>query len=156
VALPFVAADDGVPPDEPVECFSAGAVVMRGRPATSSRSRSTGLAIGDALSIRAFGEVSRGEGRTRTCGAIRRLIFGQLMHRQHQLRAIAVTQNDTPDRTAVNQPEERRPKILILFDEMVPRGGLSLDPVNRSKINYLTPPRILALYQAIVSMSTVK
>jgi len=39
---------------------------------------------------------------------------------------------------------------------VVPRGGLSLGPLNISKINYLTPPQILALYQANVPMSTVK
>jgi hypothetical protein len=40
--------------------------------------------------------------------------------------------------------------------EMVPRGGLSPLPLNRSKINYLTPPQIAALYQANVPMSTIK
>lgn len=29
VALPFVAADDGVAPGEPVECFSAQAAILR-------------------------------------------------------------------------------------------------------------------------------
>jgi hypothetical protein len=29
VALPFVAADDGVAPGEPVECLSAGAAILR-------------------------------------------------------------------------------------------------------------------------------
>jgi hypothetical protein len=38
VALPFVAADEGVASDEPVECFSAGAVVMRGRRDSNLRS----------------------------------------------------------------------------------------------------------------------
>jgi len=53
---------------------------------------------------------------------------------------------------ALTQPDPGRVSVAAL----VPRGGLSLYPFNISKINYLTPPRILALYQAIVSMSTVK
>jgi len=43
-----------------------------------------------------------------------------------------------------------------MFSKMVPRGGLSLGSFNKSKINYLTPHRTPALYQANVPMSTVK
>jgi hypothetical protein len=39
---------------------------------------------------------------------------------------------------------------------MVPRGGLSLDALNRSKIKYLQLPQMSALYQSNVLMSTVK
>jgi hypothetical protein len=39
---------------------------------------------------------------------------------------------------------------------LVPRGGLSLKLCNRSKINYLTPPQMFALYQANVPVSTVR
>jgi hypothetical protein len=68
VALPFVAADDGGAPGEPVECFSPNAAVMRadvllrkeghigavafsrtGDPATGD--------FGDAMIIRKFGDV---------------------------------------------------------------------------------------------------
>jgi hypothetical protein len=50
VALPFVAADDGVAAGEPVECFNPAAVVMRAealsrRKELSARSRSAGPAI---------------------------------------------------------------------------------------------------------------
>jgi hypothetical protein len=68
VALPFVAADDGIAAGEPTECFNPTAVVMRaealsrkpghvgavafsrtGDPATSN--------FGDAIVIRKFGDV---------------------------------------------------------------------------------------------------
>jgi hypothetical protein len=68
VALPFVAADDGIAPGEPVECFSANAAVMRAEALSRKEgcvgavafSRSGDPAIGDfsdASVIRAFGEV---------------------------------------------------------------------------------------------------
>jgi len=47
---------------------------------------------------------------------------------------------------------DRAQKELLL----VPRGGLSLGPFNRSKINNLAPAKMPALYQANVPMSTVK
>lgn len=53
---------------------------------------------------------------------------------------------------ALMQPDPGKVSVRAL----VPRGGLSLGPLNISKINYLTPPQILALYQANVPMSTVK
>ena len=68
VALPFVAADDGVAPGEPVECFSPNAAVMRadalsrkeghiGAVAFSrTGDRATGD-FGDATIIRKFGDV---------------------------------------------------------------------------------------------------
>jgi len=68
VALPFVAADDGVAPGEPVECFNPNAAIMR----AEAFSRKTGHVgavafsrtgdpatgdFGDAKVIRKFGEV---------------------------------------------------------------------------------------------------
>jgi hypothetical protein len=68
VALPFVAADDGVAPGEPVECFSPNAAVMRadvlsrkeGHIGEVAFSRTGDLAtgdFGDATIIRKFGDV---------------------------------------------------------------------------------------------------
>jgi hypothetical protein len=50
VALPFVAAEDGIAPGEALECFNPSAVVMRaetlrGSLATSARSPSAGREI---------------------------------------------------------------------------------------------------------------
>jgi hypothetical protein len=68
VALPFVVADDGLAPGEPVECFSPNAAVMRAE-ALSRReglagavafSRTGDPATGDfseAKIIRTFGQV---------------------------------------------------------------------------------------------------
>jgi hypothetical protein len=53
-------------------------------------------------------------------------------------------------------PAARFAAIRGYVGEMVPRGGLSLSPFNTSKINYLTPPQMSALYQENVPMSTVK
>jgi len=69
VALPFVAADDGLAPGEPVECFSPNAAVMRaealsrkaGHVGAIAFSRSGNPASGDfrdAKVIRKFGDVS--------------------------------------------------------------------------------------------------
>jgi hypothetical protein len=63
VALPFVAADDGIASGEAVECFNPNVAAMRAealsrKPATSARSPSTGPGIrrpgdfGDATVIR--------------------------------------------------------------------------------------------------------
>ena len=68
VALPFVAADDGVAAGEPVECFNPTAVVMKaetlsrkeGHVGAVAFSRTGDPAIGefgDAKVIRKFGEV---------------------------------------------------------------------------------------------------
>jgi hypothetical protein len=57
-------------------------------------------------------------------------------------------------RSAVKAKDGAQARRLLAMAAV--HDGLSLDPFNRSKINYLTPPQILALYQAIVSMSTVK
>ena len=38
VALPFVAADDGIAAGEPTECFNPNAAVMRAKKATSAQS----------------------------------------------------------------------------------------------------------------------
>ena len=68
VALPFVLADDGVAPGEPVECLSANAAVMRAE-ALSTKPRYAGAIafsrsgepatgeFGDAKLIRKFGDV---------------------------------------------------------------------------------------------------
>jgi len=50
---------------------------------------------------------------------------------------------------ALMQPDPGKVSVRAL----VPRGGLSLELYNESKINYLTPPQIPALYQANVPMS---
>jgi hypothetical protein len=68
VALPFIAADDGVAPDEAVECFNPNAAVMRaeslsrkpGHVGAVAFSRTGVPATGDfddAKVIRKFGEV---------------------------------------------------------------------------------------------------
>jgi hypothetical protein len=68
VALPFVAADDGIAPGEPVECFNPNAAVMRaealsrkaGHVGALAFSRTGDPATGDfsdAKVIRKFGEV---------------------------------------------------------------------------------------------------
>lgn len=68
VALPFVAADDGITPGEAVECFNPNAAVMRaealsrkaGHVGAVAFSRSGDLAtgdFGDATVIRRFGDV---------------------------------------------------------------------------------------------------
>jgi hypothetical protein len=68
VALPFVVADDGVAPGEPVECFNPNAAVMRaealsrkeGHVGAVAFSRTGDPAIGefgDAKIIRKFGDV---------------------------------------------------------------------------------------------------
>jgi hypothetical protein len=68
VALPFVAADDGIAPGDHIECFSANAAVMRAEALSRKEgcvgavafSRSGDPAIGDfsdASIIRAFGDV---------------------------------------------------------------------------------------------------
>ena len=68
VALPFVVADDGVAPGEPVECFNPNAAVMRaealsrkeGHIGAIAFSRTGDLAtgdFGDATVIRKFGDV---------------------------------------------------------------------------------------------------
>jgi hypothetical protein len=68
VALPFVAADDGVAPGEAVECFNPAAVVARAE-ALSRKPGNVGAVafsrtgdpatgdFGDARIIRKFGEV---------------------------------------------------------------------------------------------------
>ena len=68
VALPFIAADDGVAPGEAVECFNRNAAVMRaeavsrkpGHVGAVAFSRTGNSAIGefgDAKVIKKFGEV---------------------------------------------------------------------------------------------------
>ena len=68
VALPFVAADDGVAPGEAVECFNPNAAVMRaealshkpghvGALAFSRRGDPATGGFGDATVIRKFGDV---------------------------------------------------------------------------------------------------
>jgi hypothetical protein len=68
VALPFVAADDGIAPGEAVECFNPNAAVMRaealsrkpGHVGAVAFSRSGDPAtgdFGDATVIRKFGDV---------------------------------------------------------------------------------------------------
>ena len=68
VALPFVVADDGVAPGEPVECFNPNAAVMRaealsrkdGHVGAVAFSRAGDPATGDfsdAKVIRKFGDV---------------------------------------------------------------------------------------------------
>jgi hypothetical protein len=68
VALPFVAADDGIAAGEPMECFNPVAVVMKAE-ALSRREGHVGAVafsrtgdpatgnFGDAIVIRKFGEV---------------------------------------------------------------------------------------------------
>jgi hypothetical protein len=48
---------------------------------------------------------------------------------------------------------EKAHSTMTYAQDLVPRGGLSLRLFNRSKINYLTPPQMPALYQANVPMS---
>jgi hypothetical protein len=68
VALPFVAADDGVAPDEPVECFSPNAAVMHADMLSRNEGHIGAVAFsrtgdpatgdfGDATTIRKFGDV---------------------------------------------------------------------------------------------------
>lgn len=65
VALPFVAADDGIAAGEPTECFNPVAVVMRaealsrkpGHVGAVAFSRTGDPAIGDAKVIKKFGDV---------------------------------------------------------------------------------------------------
>ena len=68
VALPFVAADDGVAPGEAVECFNPNAAIMRAE-ALSRKPGNVGAVafgrtgdpalgeFGDAKIIRKFGEI---------------------------------------------------------------------------------------------------
>jgi hypothetical protein len=68
VALPFVAADDGIAPGEAVECFNPNAAVMRGEALSRKPGHVGALAFsrsgdpatgdfGDATVIRKFGDV---------------------------------------------------------------------------------------------------
>ncbi len=68
VALPFVAADDGLAPGEPVECFSPNAAVMRAEALSRKEGHFGAVAFsrtgdpatgdfGDAKVIRKFGDV---------------------------------------------------------------------------------------------------
>jgi hypothetical protein len=68
VALPFVAADDGVAPGEPVECLSPNAAVMRADALSHKEGHIGAVAFsrtgdpatgdfGDATIIRKFGDV---------------------------------------------------------------------------------------------------
>ena len=65
VALPFVAADDGIAPAEPTECFNPNAAVMSAealsrKPGVVAFSRTGDPAtgdFGDANIIRKFGDV---------------------------------------------------------------------------------------------------
>ena len=68
VALPFVLADDGVAPGEPVECLSANAAVMRAEALSTKPGCAGAIAFsrsgdpvtgefGDAKLIRKFGDV---------------------------------------------------------------------------------------------------
>jgi hypothetical protein len=68
VALPFIAADDGITPGEAVECFNPNAAIMRAEALSRKKghvgavafSRTGDPAIGefgDAMVIRKFGEV---------------------------------------------------------------------------------------------------
>jgi hypothetical protein len=68
VALPFIAADDGVAPGEPVECFSPNAAVMRAEALSRKEGHVGAVAFsrtgdpatgdfGDAEVIRKFGDV---------------------------------------------------------------------------------------------------
>jgi hypothetical protein len=68
VALPFVAADDGLAPGEPVECFSPNAAVMRAEALSRKEGHIGAVAFsrtgdpatgdfGDATIIKKFGEV---------------------------------------------------------------------------------------------------
>jgi hypothetical protein len=68
VALPFVAADDGVAPGEAVECFSPNAAVMRADMLSRKEGHIGAVAFsrtgdpatgdfGDATIIRKFGDV---------------------------------------------------------------------------------------------------
>jgi hypothetical protein len=68
VALPFVTADDGVAPGEPVECFSPNAAVMRADMLSRKQGHIGAVAFsrtgdpatgdfGDATIIRKFGDV---------------------------------------------------------------------------------------------------
>jgi hypothetical protein len=67
VALPFLAADDGVAAGEAVECFNPNAAVMRaealsrkpGHVGAVVFSRTGDPATGDATVIRKFGDVPR-------------------------------------------------------------------------------------------------
>jgi hypothetical protein len=68
VALPFVIADDGVAPGEPVECFNPNAAVMRadalsrkeGHVGAVAFCRTGDVGTGD------FGDASRSSGMCRT------------------------------------------------------------------------------------------
>jgi hypothetical protein len=68
VALPFVVADDGVAPGEPVECFNPNAAVMRAEALSRKEGHIGAIAFsrtgdpatgnfGDATVIRKFGDV---------------------------------------------------------------------------------------------------
>ena len=68
VALPFVAADDGLAAGEPTECFNPTAVVMRAEALSRKPGRVGAVAFsrtgdpatgdfGDAIVIRKFGDV---------------------------------------------------------------------------------------------------
>jgi len=81
VALPFVASDDGVAPDEPVECFNPNAAVMRaealsrkeGHVGAVAFSRTDDSATGeftDAKVIRKFGDVPDDLGALRSTRAM--------------------------------------------------------------------------------------
>jgi hypothetical protein len=68
VALPFMIADDGVAPGEPVECFNSNAAVMRADALSRKESHVGAVAFsrtgdpatgdfGDAKVIKKFGDV---------------------------------------------------------------------------------------------------
>ena len=68
VALPFVAADEGVVPGEPVQCFNPNAAVMRAEALSRKEGHIGAIAFsrtgdpatgdfGDAAVIRKFGDV---------------------------------------------------------------------------------------------------
>jgi len=68
VALPFVAADDGIAAGEPTECFNPNAAVMRAEALSRKEGHVSAVAFsrtgdpatgdfGDAKVIRKFGEV---------------------------------------------------------------------------------------------------
>lgn len=68
VALPFVAADDGIAPGEPTECFNPNSAVMRAEALSRkaghvgavafSRTGDPGAGeFGDAVVLRKFGDV---------------------------------------------------------------------------------------------------
>ena len=78
VALPFLPADDGVAPGEPVECLSANAAILRaeylsrregivGAVAFSRSGDPSSGTFEDAQVLRKFGDAPDGEYRLRHC-----------------------------------------------------------------------------------------